>query len=305
MSFVDWLQESSRRLREDGLRRGVEDSSYELYVGALRRLGDVIGGGRSVFSEGWDVLLILDACRYDLMTEVAGGYDFIDDVGRFPSLGSSSQEWLDENFDVDAPLSETAYVTGNPFSERYLDAANFQVLDEVWRYAWDDELGTVRARPVTDRAISTWREHQPERMVVHYMQPHYPFVNDPDLHEGMVVGRFGESDEPFWQRVRHGIVSKERAWEVYRDNLRYVLDDVGLLLETIDADRVVISADHGNAVGEYGVYGHPGRVPLSVLRSVPWVESSASVEREYDVTTERADDIDADTEERLENLGYM
>jgi len=305
VSFVDWLRESGQRLREDGLRLGLKESAYELYVGVLRRLGDVMGDGRSVFEEDWDVLIVLDACRYDLMTEVADEYEFIDDVARFPSLGSSSQEWLEANFDESAPLSETAYVTGNPFSEEYLDAREFQVLDEVWRYAWDDDLGTVRARPMTDRAITTWREHQPERMIVHYMQPHYPFVNDPDLHEGMVVDRFGESDGSFWQQVRHGTVSRERAWEVYRDNLRYVLNDVALLRETIDADRVAISADHGNAIGEYGIYGHPGRVPLSVLRSVPWIETSASVEQEYEPTTERAADIDADTEERLEKLGYV
>jgi len=55
------------------------------------------------------------------------------------------------------------------------------VLDEVWTYAWDNELNTIPARPITDRAISTWRQEDVNKMIVHYMQPHVPFIDRPDL----------------------------------------------------------------------------------------------------------------------------
>jgi len=67
-------------------------------------------------------------------------------------------------------------VTGNTWTDRYLDATAFAALDEVWKYAWDDDLGTVPAAAVTDRAVALARERDPERLVVHYMQPHHPFV---------------------------------------------------------------------------------------------------------------------------------
>ena len=36
----------------------------------------------------------------------------------------------------------------------------------------------------------------------------------------------------------------------------YVLNDIGILLDNLDAERVVITADHGEAFGEYGILGH-------------------------------------------------
>jgi len=57
-------------------------------------------------------------------------------------------------------------VTGNTWTDRYLDATAFAALDEVWKYAWDDDLGTVPAAAVTDRAVALARERDPERLVV-------------------------------------------------------------------------------------------------------------------------------------------
>lgn len=50
---------------------------------------------------------------------------------------------------------------------------------------------------------------------------------------------------------------RKRVLKAYLDDLRYVLDDVEILLENIAAEHVVLSADHGEAFGECGVYGHP------------------------------------------------
>lgn len=54
-----------------------------------------------------------------------------------------------------------------------------------------------------------------------------------------------------------------------------VSNDLETLLETVDADRVVVTSDHGNTIGECGTFGHHG-VPLDVLRRVPWVETDAT-----------------------------
>lgn len=308
MTAIDWAKETVERVREDG-RDGVTESMYELYVGGLRRTKKLYNPGRSIFDKEWDVLLVLDACRYDLMRQVADEYDFIESVEEFTSLGSSSNTWMEANFRGEPRTAETAYVTGNPFSEAVLDGASFRVLDEVWQYNWDEELGTIRPRPITDRAIDTWRNRDAERMVVHYMQPHYPFLQDPDLHQGMVVSEFGQGKNvPFWQRVRRGDVTDEEAWSAYRRNLRSILDEVEFFLDRVDADTVAISADHGNAIGEYGIYGHPANVPIPQLRKVPWIETTAEQTVEYEPETKRndqTDSVDEATESRLEDLGYV
>jgi len=73
----------------------------------------------------------------------------------------------------------------------------------------------------------------------------------------------------------------------------------------VDAETVVISSDHGNAIGEWGCYGHRPYVPLPAVKRVPWVETSAVDESTHEPDVEDLGDIDAETvDKRLEALGY-
>lgn len=305
MTLADWLSETRERVGRDGVD-GAKESLYELYLGGLRRTDSFYSGGEHAFERGWDVLVLLDACRVDLMREVAADYAFLDDPGALVSVGSSSIQWMERTFtdEYESQMRETAYVTGNPFSKRVLSDGDLLALDEVWRYGWDDESGTIPARAVTDRAIAAGRERDFDRLVVHYMQPHFPSIPQP-LTDGMNAETLGDGegwDSP-WHRLRRGELDKETVWSSYRTNLEYVLDDVQLLLENLDADRVAISADHANAAGEFGVYGHP-KVPIRAIREVPWYETSAtdtaSYEPELEPQAERGD-----IEEKLGALGYL
>jgi hypothetical protein len=305
MTLEDWIAGTSRRIRRDGLS-GVTESLYELYIGGLRRADRFYTAGEHVFERDWDVLLLLDACRVDLIREIEDEFPFLDHPGTFVSVGRSSIQWLERTFtdDYASEMAETAYVTGNPFSKRVLSADYLLVLDEVWRYGWDERAGTIPARTVTDRAIATAREHDAERLIVHYMQPHFPSVPEP-LTGGMNAETLGDGegwDSP-WHRLRRGELDRYTVWASYRENLRYVLGDVALLLENVDADRVVISADHANAAGEFGVYGHP-KVPLEVICTVPWYETSATDKRTYEPVVEPGSE-QGELEEKLGALGYL
>lgn len=262
--------------------------------------------GIPIYEREWEVLVILDACRADLMDEVADEYPFLEKYRTHDSLGSNSGQWMARNFtdEYAEEMRETAVVTGNPHSDTYLDEEDFAMLDEVWRYAWEDKDELFKPHFITDRAISIKRRFQPERMIVHYMQPHHPFIPhfdgfETDLHETWLNE---------WRDIRVGHISKEEKWRQYRDNLLYVLDYVELLLDSIDADPVVVSSDHGEAVGEWGIYGHYG-IPLRVLRQVPWIETVAEDTGEYDpeFVPETTDVTDSKrvVEDQLEKLGYL
>ncbi|GAB7121150.1 alkaline phosphatase family protein [Natrinema pallidum] len=264
--------------------------------------------GDSIFDYEWDMLVVLDACRPDLLEEVAEGYDFLpNEPATIRSKGSGSRTWMDRNFTSEwrSEIENTAYVTGNPYSDDYVNPGGFAHLDEVWRYAWDDDQGTVPARSITDRAIDTARTHNPDRLLVHYMQPHFPSIPDP-IGSGIDIETFGEW-ESVWDDLESGEIATERVWKSYRKNLEYVLEDVELLLENVNAENTVISADHGNAFGELGFYGHPPHNPLPCLRRVPWVETYASDENSYEPNKERqtVDVSESDVESRLEDLGYL
>lgn len=264
-----------------------------------------------IYEKDWDVLLVLDGCRVDLLEAVAGEYAFVDVDETVESVGSASIEWLVKNFneEFETEMAETAHITGNVKTNLALDSEDFLVLDEVWKYAWDEEMGTIRPRPITDRAIRTWRTLTPGRMIVHYMQPHFPSLSQLDLGSKTLRDMSGGDWESssIWDRLRAGEVTHHEVWEAYQGNLEVVLGDVELLLESIDAETVVITSDHGNAMGEYGFYDHPGYHPLSVLREVPWCTTTASRTRDYEPEEhyEETEVTETTVKDRLESLGYV
>ncbi len=282
------------------------------YLRALQAVGKRVSYGTSVYERPWDVLVVLDACRVDVLRSVAPEYEFLETVASVRSVGSSSSEWLENTFTDTTELARTVMVTGNTWTDRYLDADCFGALDEVWKYAWDDELGTVSAEAVTDRAISMARKHDPERLIVHYMQPHHPFVPQPVAgDEGMVrSGSHSSSSNP-WTALRRGELDRKQVWDAYESNLRYALDSVEGLLENVDG-RVALTADHGNLFGEWGLYGHPMHTPVPALLAVPWVETTGRDQRTREPTLSPPESLPVsrvygaeNDDERLEALGYL
>ncbi len=236
------------------------------------------------------------------MTEVISSHSFLSSFEPAISVGSTSAEWMGKNFteQYTDEMADTVHVTANLYSDSELDPNSFAQLDEVWRYGWDDELRTIPARAVTDRAIYHGRNSDFERMIVHYMQPHYPFIPNPEIGSGI---RSGESEPSVWKQLRHGDVTKETVWDAYRANLQYVLEDVELLLANLEAEQVAITADHGNSFGKFGVYGHPQGIPLQCLRNVPWIVMSASDSAEYEPQIEE-ELTDQSMSDKLSALGY-
>ena len=298
MTVSRWLENTARDIREDGWQ-GVRNAGKQLYLGGFRRL-DWFDRGTNIYDRDWDLLVVLDACRYDLMQEVYEEYEFIESIERFRSVGSSSSEWMCRNFTQEfrSEINKTVHVTGNPNTQESLPLQDFSVLDEVWRYTWDEELGTLLPDPLTDRAIALHRENDPERMIVHYMQPHHPFVQNP------IGDGFGESDP--WNALERDEVNRDEVWKEYRRNLRYVLEQLPLLLENVDAENAVITSDHGNLLGEYGLYAHPAKVAVSELRTVPWCETTAQDTGSYEPDLSEPADTGTDVvEQRLADLGYV
>jgi hypothetical protein len=307
-SLKSWGAESVQAVREEGLS-GLDAVWRPAYYKLLHQVERFQDPGVSIYDFDWDVCIILDACRYDLMTEVADQYEFLNTVEQRRSVDSMTPAWMRRTFVEERveEMAETYYLCANPFSEEILDEEDFAELDEIWKYAWDDDTETVLPETVTDRCINISRERDPERLLVHYIQPHWPFVPAMDLTKGsglrpVEFGGYNKSE--VWERLRRGEVSSDEVWDGYRDNLTCALDSVEILLENLEAKSVVITSDHGNAFGEYGVYGHPMHMPLDSLRTVPHVRTTA-VDRE----TRQPETIETivasdDIKGELEALGY-
>lgn len=314
MTAGDWLANVRAYSERYPATNAIRAALLTAWQGVASRAGrHAPPQGESVWERDWDVLVILDACRPDALEAVAAEYDFLPaTVPTMPSRASWSRAWLYETFAPAhrAEVAETAYITGNVFSREFgsegIAAPDwFTELAEVWQTGWDGDRGTVPPRAITDRGIETWRtraETGTEQMILHYMQPHAPYRSlDIDGHEQPdAAGQ--DHRRTVWDDLQAGVLDRETAIDAYRDNLRWALDDIELLLSNINAETVAISADHGEVFGELGLYSHPD-VPLPSLRRVPWVETTATDEGTHS-PVEWSDEADASVENRLAALGY-
>jgi len=274
--------------------------------------------GIDVFDEDWDTLVVLDACPYDMFESTS---QLDGTLSSRISKGSSTVEWLQANFDG-RDLRDTVYITANPQLERNRDGWDIALHEtiNVWLdEGWDNETGTVRAETMTDAALEAAERFPHKRLVVHYMQPHYPFVladttADKEHLQQIDGDGNGPSEENVWNQMFHGDLdlSRDELWSIYVENLDYVLDSVKRLLDSLSG-KTVVTGDHGNYVGERASpipireYGHPRGLYDSPVVRVPWFVHEYSNRREIRRTegNSSADTIEsAVVDERLRDLGY-
>lgn len=230
---------------------------------------------------------------------------------------------LEERFheyDMETPENEY-FFSGWP-DWKTLDTDDFGYYEMVWTDDDDDRLHPQNAaipHIMTDRAIDIGRKEDFDRVIVHYDLPHAPYMakaldwesgelSTEELMSGLDHTRDLQpvEDDPFesakWNRDLWDTV-KDR----YMRNLELVLEYVDILLENFDAENVVISADHGEALGEHGIWGHPFGFPLSPVKTVPWAKTTATDEYTYEpqYDTTRMEPHREEQIEFLEQMGYL
>lgn len=298
MGFRDFLTVSRDWIRAEGVH-GVIYSLNQVWMSVLRSLSPVFKQGTNVYEKEWDLLILLDGCRVDALDSVAEEYSFLDDRDTHRSTASTSGEWMRTTFtdEYRDEIENTIYVTANHHSSE-VENLPFLAFEDIYNYGWDDEVGTIPADVVTDVAIQAGREYADscDRLIVHYMQPHFPSVPQPIGH--------GSDFDNVWKGLMIGRKTPEEVWESYMSNLDYVLEHVDTLLHNVNADTAVVSADHGNAKGEWGVYAHPPGVPVDCVKTVPWYTTTASDERTRTPSVDRTVESDQDVTEQLTALGY-
>lgn len=329
MTFQDWVERSKQRYEQEPFHKATLGSANAFAMGIKRRIGWHLG--KPIWErDDWDVLVIMDACRTDLMREVQPEYETLPaETGAIFSNASCSIDWIIKNFAECPEAASTAgYITGNPFAEHTADDARSADLsaDALGYYAplYKTEWGPIDGGPVetippdvlTDYAIHAWRDREElgiDRLVIHYMQPHQPYRSRPEwtgVNKNLknLVQNRTKAGACAWQRCRKGEIEKDDLWKAYRDNLRWVLDDVTeRLMPNVDG-TVTLSADHGNAMGEWGEWAHPPGALGPAVRRVPWVPVECTdtqtvtptVESIHEPVQTEKGSIDA----QLEALGY-
>jgi hypothetical protein len=151
---------------------------------------------------------------------------------------------------------------------------------------------------VTKRAIELERKHPNKKMIIHYVQPHFPYIGEyaqqirlnSKLQIGGFTLSFDEYDDRSDQINIENISLKEAIsnpkyglnvddiLKMYEETLEITLNSVEELIEDLDG-KTTITADHGEMFGERPFrwarrhYSHPKRRRTDELCIVPWVEA--------------------------------
>lgn len=284
------------------------------------------GEGIDPLARDWDNLIILDACRYDVFAEhntVAGR------LSSVVSRASHSDEYMIANYHG-RDLGDTVYVSANPHTDKTLEPGTFHATVRTYNqvYWTQREFDSYHPRTVSDAALENYDAFRDKRIIVHFMQPHAPYLGPyaralrRTLNaEGVKFGNAPNDDltgEPvavvrnLMEAARNDYISDDALRQCYVENLELVLAEVERLLDHIDG-KTVITADHGELLGgpERSLfvperYGHPRGVYLPETRIVPWLVVDSGSRREITAGDTNATEHVSEeaVAEQLEALGY-
>jgi len=311
MTLREFKAQAKHALSNYGTITGTRLITSKIVERVLARGGTQLNYGSRPLDSDWDVMIILDACRADLFEEFAPQHpvsERFDKVSRKYSCASTSREWFEKGFGSasSSDVADVHYVSENPHLSR-LDLDRFHGVDRLWELRANTDSGTLDPSVVTEQALYSYHETDADRFVVHYIPPHAPFLHCLEKYN-LEDKSWGGGSHDVWFGLQLGEFDREEVWHDYGKNLFRVLDEVERLVKHVSGS-VVITADHANAMGEFGQYGHPGYVPVPALKRVPWVRLTGEGEpynpEELVLEEPESGDTDEMVKDRLESLGYL
>lgn len=246
----------------------------------------------------WDYLLIADAARFDLTSEIideAMTRDVETTAVWSPAINTLAwlvRTWPDE-YDLryvsaHAVVNSQDILSNNSLRRRvkemggdatYSPAQHFATIDDVWDWGYDQSIETVPASAVNKRLRAVEDLDDDRRVIGHYVQPHFPWVRGHDwAAEAEVaypppqrksVDPSENTAQPTFSVANvQAKLGEDGVAAAYRDNLAYVLSWIDEVLDDLSG-RVIITADHGCYLKDYS---YPAESDDPTLHKVPWIE---------------------------------
>jgi hypothetical protein len=273
--------------------------------------------GDNILDKEWDILIILDACRWDAFDKVINGMGKIIDSGAFferreynktsyiISVASTTGEFIQNTF-KGRDCKDIIYISSTPWISDYAltqlpgmqnigynpfykivptyntDPTKYKSMSER---PWDP---VINPKDVTKIAMEMHKDFPSKRLIIHYMQPHVPFIGKTKISQElwepmrkemfridkMIHGcdspRKGEykPQASIWEVMKEGILTREFMWKAYIDNLKFVLEELKEWKKF--KGKIIITADHGMCFLDWGLDGYPSGLRIEELVKVPW-----------------------------------
>jgi len=277
--FVKSLKQDFRGAIYDVIIRYVL-SNFAKMVQGPRDLPLWVDMFKDILREGRFLLIVLDAARLDAFKQLYPRY-LRGSLHAVRVPPPNTYGWLPPTFSV--PEFDHIRVF---YARLDVDTHDIRLRDFVPR-GRDIEIYDVGPRKL--RWLKTVTPHEINEVVrsvglsgrdiVWYAQPHFPWVCDPKLSLALMhevrVHDFLPPDTVSRALKNLGIC-RERVVKAYYCNLDVALRGVRDLLSYVRNsgmmyDRIVVTSDHGELLGEYGLFLHQ-EYDLPQLTVVPWLE---------------------------------
>ena len=221
-------------------------------------------------------------------------------AGKMHFVGPDQKHGFEDRITTDIYPSDFAWTPDWEAHDERIDKwyHNMQTVKEsgmaqaTFQIDYDDEVGFAARRWLFDYARNKSQGNtEPFAMVASFIHPHDPYVARPewwglytdDQIDPPAYPLTAEQQDPFSKRVMDGIeastiaLSDEeviRARRAYFANVSYFDSKIGLLVKTLeetgelDNTVVIVTADHGDMLGERGLwykmnfFEHSARIPL-------------------------------------------
>jgi len=134
-----------------------------------------------IFEENWDVLIILDAGRYDIFAKLHE--TLLNKIGRLEyriSYGPPTERYIKGNFlraKVIKHLNNIVYISANPVTDIALGKYKkcFYKYLPVWKFSRTEEFVATFPEDVSYYALKTYlRIPKDKKLIIHFLQPHHP-----------------------------------------------------------------------------------------------------------------------------------
>lgn len=239
----------------------------------------------NVLDKEWDYLVVLDGCNY---IDFKNYNKMNGSLNKIYSEGSCTSEWILNSINNSkSDLTDIIYLSSNPyvsdyFINKYYKHKTFKQISNLWKNEWNADLNTVHPKDVNKNVHVLSIKYPNNRLIIHYMQPHHPFIGKVLIKEAgwksernnILYKRQLNKNGKVWDLVENKILDLDFVYTAYIENLKLVLSYVEKIVPYLNG-KICITSDHGNLFGKYGfLYGHPCNSNCIDLISVPWFEIS-------------------------------
>jgi len=234
----------------------------------------------NLLDEDWKLLIILDACRYDIFRDEYHILHKSKTLRKTKTHCIGTYEWYNNNI-VNQDCSDIIYIDPIVMFKHIVPDNTFHEVVEVWKEHWNYEYGTILPDSMTDVTLQKLKQHPSKRFIVHYHQPHPPYlqpkfkgIDGPVDKPEEILRQAGKKRKFIFNQFFQGRLRKtigcKHAWDFiinlgiepndyygkiyklngmkgleygYRETLKQAFHSVNTLIDTVP-EKIIITSDH-------------------------------------------------------------